>query len=58
MWATITTWYIIIGLVLTVIFTLCVLVGGAFDLVSMLKELMRMEADETDDGRVSTESDL
>ncbi len=51
-WGTFTMWYIAVGIIATAIFTVCALIGGAFDLVFMLKELLQLGADESDDGRV------
>lgn len=44
--------YVVVGLILTAIFAVVAIIGGAFDLVFMFKELKSKTADEADDGRV------
>lgn len=56
MWGGITMWYMAIGIALTAVFTVVALIFGASDLIFMLKELLSMETDETDDGRVPVDS--
>lgn len=54
--ADVTMYYVIGGLVLTAVFTLITLVGGACDLVRLLKHLHAREADELDDGRIVSDT--
>ena len=52
-WSKFVFWFVGINVVVTLAFTLVVIIGGCFDLCYLFRALKEDEADETDDGRVS-----
>ncbi len=54
-WEKITIWYVAINLVLMLLYTIITAIGGAFDLIYLLRELAEKEIDETDNGRVESQ---
>ncbi len=54
-WQNITIYYVSINVMIMVLFTIVVNIGGLMDLIYMFKELAKKQADETDDGRVVSE---
>ena len=51
-WSDITTWYVVVNLVVMFIFTIVCIIGGGYDLVYFFRELNKRKIDELDDGRV------
>lgn len=51
-WADLTIYYISINVLIMLIFTVVVNIGGFFDLLYLFRELSKKNADELDDGRV------
>jgi len=57
-WSKFVFWFVAINVVVTILFTLVIIVGGCFDLKFLFNALKEEEVDETDDGRViSTPAD-
>jgi hypothetical protein len=54
--ANITMYFVFFGIIATGIFTTIAFIGGAFDLIFLLRELRTKEIDEHDDGRVNNVS--
>jgi hypothetical protein len=54
-WANITMFYVGINVIIMLIFTIVVNIGGLLDLAYLFRELAAKEADELDDGRVIDE---
>ncbi len=53
-WSSFIFWYVFVNAIITVCFTLVIIVGGLVDLKYLLKQLRENTSiDETDDGRVS-----
>ena len=53
-WSKFTFWYVLINAILTVLFTLVIIVGGFFDLKFLFNSLKYEVVDEADDGRVES----
>ena len=53
-WSALTFWMVVISVVLTLGFTVAVLIGGLADLRFLLRALDEEQIDRTDDGRVVT----
>ena len=53
-WSMFTFWYVAVNMVITVIFTVVVIVGGCGDLRFLMRSLKDECVDETDDGRVES----
>ena len=51
-WSKFIFWFVSINVVVTILFTLVIIVGGCFDLKFLFKALKEEVVDETDDGRV------
>lgn len=51
-WSPFVYWFVVVNAILCGVFTLVVIVGGAFDLRFLFKALNKDVDDETDDGRV------
>ena len=51
-WSKFIFWFVSINVVITILFTLVIIVGGCFDLKFLFKALKEEVVDETDDGRV------
>ena len=51
-WSKFTFWYVMFNAVVTVLFTLTIIVGGLFDLKFLFNSLNCEVVDEADDGRV------
>jgi hypothetical protein len=56
-WAYASYWYVGIAVITNLLFSIVISIGGGFDLVWMFKSLKEEVVDETDDGRVITESE-
>ena len=57
-WAEITTWYVVVNLVIMFVFTIACAIGGGRDLIYLFKELHQKKVDELDDGRVLDNPDF
>ena len=51
-WSKFIFWFVSVNVLVTIIFTLVIIVGGLFDLKFLFRALKEGEVDETDDGRV------
>ena len=51
-WSKFVFWFISINVVMTILFTFVIIVGGCFDLKFLFNALKEEVVDETDDGRV------
>ena len=51
-WSDITMVYVVGNLILMFCYTIVTAIGGAFDLIYLLKELKKKDVDELDNGRV------
>ena len=49
----VTMYYLVIGIILTFIFSIIAFIGGGFDLHFLLKELKGKKQDDEDDGSVN-----
>jgi len=54
-WSKFTFWYVMINAIVTVLFTLVIIVGGLFDLKFLFNAIKSEEVDEADDGRVESQ---
>lgn len=52
-WSKFVFWFCAINIVVTIIFSIVVIIGGFFDLKFLFKALKEDAVDETDDGRVN-----
>lgn len=51
-WSAFTFWFVAVNIVVTIGFTVVVIIGGVFDLKFLFKSLKEQTMDESDDGRV------
>ncbi|MFZ4778226.1 MAG: hypothetical protein ACOYM3_22875 [Terrimicrobiaceae bacterium] len=53
-WSPFIFWFCLVNAILSILFTLVVIVGGIYDLKFLFRALREETVDETDDGRVPT----
>ncbi len=53
-WSPFIFWFCLVNAIISILFTLVVVVGGIYDLKFLFRALREENIDETDDGRVST----